>query len=949
MKPISLFILIIMANTICFAHPLDSKLLSRLDSICNVIQSGKVSADIEALSSDIIDRYTEFSDEYTYFENVISVTYYQVGQYRQSLIWTERLLATYLNWQGEKSMSYALALCDCAIICASLGEHGRALKLGKLAAEIFSENIGEQSAEYIRASEIITENYEKLGNHEQAVIWGEKTVNLSTEVYGKNHICVATALTTLSFSISELGDHHSAIKLVNEAISILRRLGDGNDFVLATALNDLSAYYCNVGEYELAYKTGKKSLLIKENVYGKSHPSYAVSLNNQARYCEYLGKYDEAIAYSKEALVIANQSFDGHNHTKARSLSHLAGFYAHKGDYEKAYEYALQSSSMFCKIYDKTHAAYTGVLRDLVRYSFKTTRYSDMEIYARETENNISDIVFRTFAYLTTQERAQFWNYYNQWFLQELPLFAYYYSSDSLVSTLYDATLLSKGILLSSEIEFARLIKESGNATLITEFEKLINLKQISSKGKMTGELSLEELNILNSEISTLEKKLLQDSKVIGDYLANLKISWDDVKKEMKQNEVAIEYFSAPLSKDSAIYCALLLRHDSEYPEMIPLFEEKQVLEYSTKTIDGKPTTNLIYSYKIVEKDTLGHGMQLSQLVWSKILPKIKEGKTIYFAPAGLLHQLAIEHLPYDENRTVSDVYNLVRVSSTREIVTNKSQTEYITATIYGGIMYDLDEDAILAESIQYKTEDIFASRSLESDTLNRGSVKYLPGTKIEAEHINSLLQENNITAKLYTAAKANEESFKSLSGKHDNILHIGTHGFTWTDSVAKKQDYFSQRMRMQMLSEDKHHDTSIDPLNRCGLLFAGANIALQGNSKNLPEGVQDGILTAKEISLMDLRDANLVVLSACETAKGDITSEGVFGLQRAFKMAGVQTIIMSLWKVNDQATQLLMTEFYNNWIGKHQSKRDAFRNAQNTVRTKYEEPEYWAGFIMLD
>ena len=153
----------------------------------------------------------------------------------------------------------------------------------------------------------------------------------------------------------------------------------------------------------------------------------------------------------------------------------------------------------------------------------------------------------------------------------------------------------------------------------------------------------------------------------------------------------------------------------------------------------------------------------------------------------------------------------------------------------------------------------------------------------------------------------------------------------------------------MQLMGQEQHYDASIDPLNRCGLLFAGANIALQGNSKDLPEGVQDGILTAKEISLLDLRDADLVVLSACETAKGDITSEGVFGLQRAFKMAGVQTIIMSLWKVNDQATQLLMTEFYNNWIGKQQSKREAFRNAQNTVRTKHEEPKYWAGFIMLD
>jgi CHAT domain-containing protein len=131
--------------------------------------------------------------------------------------------------------------------------------------------------------------------------------------------------------------------------------------------------------------------------------------------------------------------------------------------------------------------------------------------------------------------------------------------------------------------------------------------------------------------------------------------------------------------------------------------------------------------------------------------------------------------------------------------------------------------------------------------------------------------------------------------------------------------------------------------------LFAGANAALCGDLSSLEKGAQDGILTAKEISLLHLNDADLVVLSACETAKGDITSEGVFGLQRAFKMAGVQTIIMSLWKVDDEATQLLMTEFYNNWIGKKQSKREAFRNAQNSVRAQHEEPVYWAGFIMLD
>ena len=226
--------------------------------------------------------------------------------------------------------------------------------------------------------------------------------------------------------------------------------------------------------------------------------------------------------------------------------------------------------------------------------------------------------------------------------------------------------------------------------------------------------------------------------------------------------------------------------------------------------------------------------------------------------------------------------------------------------------------------------------------------MNYLPGTKKEVEKINKMLVDNNITAQLYTMSQANEESFKNLSNKHQNIIHIGTHGFTWVDSVARKQDYFAQRM--QLMGDDREfRGPIIDPLNRCGLLFSGANIALQGKSSELPEGVQDGVLTAKEISLLDLRDCDLVVLSACETAKGDISSEGVFGLQRAFKMAGVQTIIMSLWKVNDEATQMLMTEFYNNWIVKKQPKREAFKNAQNAVRKEYEEPVYWAGFVMLD
>ena len=132
-------------------------------------------------------------------------------------------------------------------------------------------------------------------------------------------------------------------------------------------------------------------------------------------------------------------------------------------------------------------------------------------------------------------------------------------------------------------------------------------------------------------------------------------------------------------------------------------------------------------------------------------------------------------------------------------------------------------------------------------------------------------------------------------------------------------------------------------------MLLAGANSALDPEKrKQIPDGVEDGILTAKEISRLDFKGLDLVVLSACETGLGKITGDGVFGLQRGFKKAGAQTIVMSLWKVADDATQLLMTEFFKN-LTSGKSKRESFISAQNTVKEKYPDPMYWAAFIMVD
>ena len=214
-----------------------------------------------------------------------------------------------------------------------------------------------------------------------------------------------------------------------------------------------------------------------------------------------------------------------------------------------------------------------------------------------------------------------------------------------------------------------------------------------------------------------------------------------------------------------------------------------------------------------------------------------------------------------------------------------------------------------------------------------RAGVVFLPGTKVEAENVAKSLRAAQYDVKVETDMEATEDSFKELSGSGLKILHIGTHGFYEPSKVADDNG---------MTKEDQ-------TLSQSGLLLAGANSALDPKKRaDIPEGVDDGILTAKEISRLDFKGLDLVVLSACQTGLGEVTSEGVFGLQRGFKKAGAQTIVMSLWSVDDNATKDLMTEFYKNLVS-GKSKREAFISAQKFLRNKYHDPRKWAAFVMVD
>ncbi|MBI4649345.1 MAG: CHAT domain-containing protein [Bacteroidia bacterium] len=289
-----------------------------------------------------------------------------------------------------------------------------------------------------------------------------------------------------------------------------------------------------------------------------------------------------------------------------------------------------------------------------------------------------------------------------------------------------------------------------------------------------------------------------------------------------------------------------------------------------------------------------------------------------------------------------------------------------------------IPESVIIAQEL---TAGIFGGIEYSTDTSTHKLWQYLSGTLTEAEGIKNKLESGKVPVALYTGKNATEESFKQLFGSNQtlsvpnnsgadrslqpSILHIATHGFFYPDpqghlakgsAISKDVDseYSNLAGQSETMLAFRGGTTGFglwqfvknkNPLMRSGLVMAGANNVW--NQRFVGQG-EDGVLTAQEVTQLDMRKTQLVVMSACETGLGEIKgSEGVYGLQRAFKMAGVKYIIMSLWQVPDKETEEFMTMFYTKFL-KQKDIRKAFSETQAEMRKKY-DPYYWGAFVLIE
>lgn len=632
-------------------------------------------------------------------------------------------------------------------------------------------------------------------------------------------------------------------------------------------------------------------------------------------------RFDKAIACFDKAYNTLYDKRTEDSPSKFASLLNKSEAYFMLKRYDDAYATFSEYVETSRNKYGETSGTYSQVLFTLANIEGARGNINEADSLFRMSMNCLLVNMKQFWRYSTPSQREQFWmETLNN--LSGMAAFAVKCGNfdSELTETCYNALLFSKSLLLETEKSVVDIIRKEGTDDDIANYRNLLAVNNRLLVLRNNYEYNKLEIDSLTIQQRELEQQLSHKCQSYNEYETYLDINYEKVRNSLADHEVVVDFSDYQTEDSVRQYAAYIYDKDKSHPLLVKCFDQQQL----DSLLDGMQNFTL-YNYEQLQD-------RASKLIWNPIEASIAKGSTVYYIPSGVMHGIALEALPLSDGTTLGQHYDFVRLTSAREIV-NAHHSSKInrTATLYGGLQYSLDPQKMEEESKAYEKSDL---AGLVRSEYGVSGFKDLRNTKDEVKKIEKTLVDNGFSVKAYLGSKGNAESFVALDGKSPSIVHIATHGFYYTPDEAKDKDFLSGYT---------------DAMSLSGLVFAGGNAAWLGK-KNV-DGVLGGVLTAKDIANLDFKGTDLLVLSACKTGQGKVTAEGVFGLQRAFKKAGVGTIIMSLWNVDDKVTSEFMVAFYeqltdkaNNW-----NKCKAFEQTKEIIRKKHPDPYYWAAFVMLD
>lgn len=729
-------------------------------------------------------------------------------------------------------------------------------------------------------------------------------------VYGEKSTKMAPVLLLKGDLDNIIGDYDEAEDNFTKALESQQKQFGHNHIEVARSLSRIALCKFYKGDSPVEIE---KMLLDAQNIMGtrlgKDNPQYAEVLKNVAVLNIAQKKYPIAFNSLTQAEAIWRNKTGRKNNINAASIYTLTGdVYYQMKVYNKAEEFYNTAKGIYDKYFSKQHPEYVKILSKLAKVYYMQKDYKRSKKNIEEALNDYDLFIKQYFPALSEREKAKYWNtmkgdfeFYNTLAFGQLEDFR------DLAGKVYNYQLLTKALLLSSSIKIRERILNSTDENL-----KRIYNNWVSKKEFLTNALSMSSEQLvqngidpvaLGNEVEKLERELSQKSELFSQSFENKKITYENVQKSIGKNDVAVEmvryrYFNHDFT-DSIIYVAMYVKNDNARPKIIAMpagqkMETRYFHYYRNSMMSKLPDA---YSYKIF---------------WEPIQREIGQYATIFLSPDGIYNLINLESIATPDGKFVIDNSNIVIVSNTKDLYLRKVKTRVQssnTATMFGNPKF-------------------YATASTQR------TIADLPGTEKEVSELQDLLNQKGWKTSEYLETSATEEQVKDMDSP--KIFHIATHGFA-TPAISD-DDAKQMTASEAQLTEN--------PLLKTGLLLKGAGDLLGKTKYNY--NMESGILTAYEAMNLNLDKTDLVVLSACETGLGEVSNgEGVYGLQRAFLVAGAKVLIMSMFKVDDEATQKLILNFYKKWLNTG-NLRQSFVDAKKELRVDYPEPIFWGAFMMI-
>lgn len=851
----------------------------------------------------------------TSLNNLASV-YDRMGEYAKALPLHERALAIQEKVLGPDHPDIATSLNSLAESYQSMGEYAKALPLYQRALAVVEKALGPNHPSTAGALGSLAGLYVETGEYAQALPLYQQALAIKEKALGPDHPDTAASLNNLAELYRVMGDYPKALSLYQQALVIYEKALGPDHRSTATALSNLAVVYGDKGEYAQALLLHKRAVAVMEKVLGPDHPDTATSLNNLAILYSSMGEYAQAMPLFQRALAIREKALGSDHPDTAGSLNNLAGLYRSMGEYAQTLPLLQQAQAVCEKTLGPDHPNTAQSLSNLA------TVYEDMEDYAKSlqflqrglaAEDHTFAIVFSV---ASEEQKLRFAEKSQGHYFSALSLIHRHFPREvQAVRFGLELVLRRKGIVLDAQSRFQQTLAENLKGETLESWQRLtqhrgaLSRMLLSGPGKQNPENYRRRIDELQDAIAHEEEFLAQHSDLVAQELAQRRATVQMLAGRLPRDGALAEFvrirdWDEEKKKWSDInrYLAFVLTADNQVT-LVDLGEAQK--------IDAKIKVVLAaINHPDYSRDPETHSRQsdfeLSEL-YSLLLQPLETALgprgRLSVSPDGELNNVPFAALRAPDGHYLVEKMTLSYVASGRDLLRGKTG---VAPTV----------SLLLAANPAFDDQEVFKVTATSEEAVRAADYQKsflpLPGTAEEARIIPPLVKG---TQKVLEGRQATESAVRAT--KSPKVLHLATHGFFLKDEDLPLPDPITRS------GDDHSAKLYVNPMVRSGLALAGANHAQEVTAGD------DGLLTALEVSSMNLYGTDLVVLSACETAAGDVkVGEGVYGLRRAFVLAGAKNLVMSLWPVGDQTTRTQMEEFYRAY-GKGERPAEALRQAQ--------------------